>query len=255
MRVLVSAFAIFQLLAPRLPPHPGEAAKGFLGPLGRLGGDRDDRVRPRGGQGVARRVSASPGPRVSMLRAGPARGGEFSAAWRRAVSQHGPCRPAGVFLVARRVLGLLLMPSMIADSGRPFNSWNRAGLREEGDWQPAALAPRGGPLYWGRRGSLRAALTGISGSRPHLQAMGICRLERGEPISEIHRPRARPPATDERFASVRDSERFRPWVKLPGEGTGGNTPARADLHTFLNRRDADPGRSDRRGSEPRNAAR
>jgi len=40
---------------------------------------------------------------------------------------------AGAFLVARRVLGLVSMPSMIADSVRVFNSGNRAGLREEGE--------------------------------------------------------------------------------------------------------------------------
>ena len=42
------------------------------------------------------------------------------------------CAPAAGFPPARRVLGLLLIPSTIAGSRRMFNSGNRA--REEGDW-------------------------------------------------------------------------------------------------------------------------
>jgi hypothetical protein len=106
------------------------------------------------GRGAGRgSPAASPRARVPVSRccgAGSGRG-----IFRRLAA--GPFGPralptAGLFLVARRVLGLLFTPSMIADSGRVFNSGNRASLRAEGDWQPAALAPREGPLYWGRRG-------------------------------------------------------------------------------------------------------
>ena len=112
----------------------------------------------------------------STARSGPGCGtGSGRGLFRRlAAGRFGPraLAAAGLFLVARRVLGLVSMPSMIADSGRVFNSWNRASLRRgAGGQQLTAWARREGPLYWGATGGwLRMALAEIKGSRPHLQA-------------------------------------------------------------------------------------
>jgi len=102
MRVLVSALAIFQLLAPLRPLHPGHR--------------------------VFHRVAA-----------GRFRGRALPA--------------AAVFLLARRVLGLALTPSMIAECGHLFNSGNRASLFGEGignqpPWRPAEGRYIGGGGGW-----------------------------------------------------------------------------------------------------------
>jgi len=83
-------------------------------------------------------------------RAGTATTGRGLAAGR---SEGRALPAAAVFLLARRVLGLALTPSMIAECGHLFNSGNRASLFGEGignqpPWRPAEGRYIGGGGGW-----------------------------------------------------------------------------------------------------------